>query len=151
MGIKKQLYLSTSKYFLGVLLCAFVSSCMVQDSGVEEAVCKSFENFNKVYLELPIYDIFFVRAGLAEIDVNTTEVASGNGGSYGNTSLDGDVLGIGIKGDVGSNMGYKIFYEQTDFDTLKLTSSGNSVASETNALTADLDVSELKFALSFKF
>ena len=109
------------------------------------------ENFNKVYLELPIYEGLFVRAGLAEIDVNTTEVKSGNGGNYGNTTLDGDVLGIGLKGSVGDNMGYKIFYEQTDFDQLSLTSSGNSVASETNTVTANLDVKELKFALSYKF
>ena len=108
------------------------------------------ENLNKVYLELPIMNSFFVRAGLAEIDVNTTEVASGNGGSYGNTSLDGDVLGAGIKGTTG-NMGWKLFYEQTDFDTLKLTSTGNSADSGTNTITADLDVRELKFALFYSF
>ena len=128
-------------------------------TGTEEATSNSrdfkanaeVENFNKVYLELPIYEGIFVRAGLAEIDVNTTEVKSGNGGNYGNTTLDGDVLGIGLKGSVGDNMGYKIFYEQTDFDQLSLTSSGNSVASETNTVTANLDVSEIKFALSYKF
>ena len=109
------------------------------------------ENFNSLYIELPIYGAFFVKAGLAEIDVNTTEVASSNGGNYGNTTLDGEQWGFGMKGDVGDNMGYKLFYEQTDFDTLSLTSSGNSVASETNKLTADLDVSEIKFALSYKF
>ena len=108
------------------------------------------ENFNKVYLELPIMDMFFVRAGMAEIDVNTTEVASGNGGSYGNTSLDGEVFGAGLKGTAG-NMGWKLFYEQTDFDTLKLTSTGNSADSGTNTITADLDVTELKFALSYNF
>ena len=109
------------------------------------------ENFNNIYIELPLINNFFVRAGLAEIDVNTLEVASSNGGNYGNTSLDGTLWGVGLKGDVGSNMGYKLFYEKTDFDTLKLTSTGNSVASETNSLTADMDISELKFALSYKF
>jgi len=109
------------------------------------------ENFNNIYIELPLINNVFVRAGIAEIDVNTLEVASSNGGSYGNTSLDGTQWGIGLKGDVGSNMGYKLFYEETDFDTLKLTSTGNSVASETNSLTADMDISEIKFALSYKF
>ena len=109
------------------------------------------ENFNKVYLELPIANNFFVRAGIAELDVNTTEVKSGNGGSYGNATLDGTVLGLGIKGDVGDSMGYKLFYEQTDLDQLKLTSTGNSTGSGTNSITADLDVTELKFALSYKF
>ncbi len=108
------------------------------------------ENLNKVYLELPVMDNFFVRAGLAEIDVNTLEVKSSNGGSYGNTSLDGEVFGAGLKGTAG-NMGWKLFYEQTDFDTLKLTSTGNSADSGTNTITADLDVRELKFALFYSF
>jgi hypothetical protein len=109
------------------------------------------ENFNSVYVELPISGGFFVRGGLAQIDVNTTEVASSNGGNYGNKTLDGTSLGAGLKGDFANGLGYKLFYERTDFDTLKLTSTGNSVASETSSLSADLDVSELKFALSYKF
>ena len=109
------------------------------------------ENFNSVYVELPVSGGFFVRAGLSQIDVNTKEVASSNGGSYGNKTLDGQSLGAGLKGDFANGMGYKLFYEKTDFDTLKLTSTGNSVSGENNSLTADLDVTELKFALSYKF
>ena len=109
------------------------------------------ENFNTVYVELPVAGGFFVRAGMSQIDVNTLEVASSNGGNYGNKTLDGTTLGAGLKGDFANGMGYKLFYEQTDFDTLKLTSSGNSVSGESNSLTADLDVTELKFALSYKF
>jgi hypothetical protein len=109
------------------------------------------ENFNTVYVELPVSGGFFVRAGMSQIDVNTTEVASSNGGSYGNKTLDGTSYGAGLKGDFANGMGYKLFYEKTDFDTLKLTSTGNSVSGENNALSADLDVTELKFALSYKF
>ena len=38
-----------------------------------------------------------------------------------------------------------------DFDSLSLTSTGNSVASETNKLTADLDTWALKFGLGLQF
>ena len=109
------------------------------------------ENYNLVYVEMPIYNQLFIGAGLSEIDVNTTEVASSNGGNYGNTSLDGTMYRLGIKGAIGDNAGYKLFYEVNDFDTLKLTSTGNSVASETNSISADLDVDMLKFALSYNF
>ena len=109
------------------------------------------ENYNLVYVELPIYNQLFIGAGLSEIDVNTTEVASSNGGSYGNTTLDGTMYRLGIKGAIGDNAGYKLFYEVNDFDTLKLTSTGNSVADETNSISADLDVDMLKFALSYNF
>mgnify|MGYP001179865142 CR=1 FL=1 len=109
------------------------------------------ENYNLIYVELPIYNQLFVGAGLSEIDVNTTEVASSNGGSYGNKTLDGEMYRIGVKGAIGDNAGYKLFYEANDFDTLKLTSTGNSVAAETNSISADLDVDMLKFALSYNF
>jgi len=109
------------------------------------------ENYNLIYVEMPIYNSVFVGAGLSEIDVNTTEVASSNGGSYGNTTLDGTMFRLGVKGAIGDNAGYKLFYEVNDFDTLALTSTGNSVADETNSISADLDVDMLKFALSYNF
>ena len=106
------------------------------------------ENFNSAYIELPVYQNFFVKAGLAEIDVNSLETVTGNGGSYGNASLDGEVYGAGFKGDLSDNLGFKVLYQETSFDQLKLTSTGNSVASETNTITADMDIEELLFALS---
>ncbi len=109
------------------------------------------ENYNLIYVELPIYNQLFIGAGLSEMDVNTTEVASSNGGSYGNKTLDGEMYRIGVKGTIGDSTGYKLFYEVNDFDTLKLTSTGNSVAAETNSISADLDVDMLKFALSYNF
>ena len=109
------------------------------------------ENYNLIYVELPIYNQLFIGAGLSEMDVNTTEVASSNGGSYGNKTLDGEMYRIGVKGTIGDSTGYKLFYEVNDFDTLKLTSTGNSVADETNSISADLDVDMLKFALSYNF
>ena len=52
------------------------------------------ENFNMIYVEMPIYNQLFVGAGLTEMDVNTTEVVSSNGGSYGNTTLDLSLIHI---------------------------------------------------------
>jgi len=109
------------------------------------------DNFNLVYVELPIYNQLFVGAGLSEMDVTTNEVASSNGGSYGNKKLDGEMYRVGFKGAIGDNAGYKVFYEMQDFDTLQLTSTGNSVAAETNSISADLDVDMLKFALSYNY
>ncbi len=109
------------------------------------------ENYNLIYVEFPINETLFIGAGLSEIDVNTNEVASSNGGNYGNTTLDGNMYRIGFKGPLGDNTKYKFFYEMNDFDTLKLTSTGNSVADETNTISADLDVEMLKFALSYSF
>ena len=59
--------------------------------------------------------------------------------------------GIGVKGIAKERLRWKLSYEMNDFDSLSLTSTGNSVASETNKLTADLDTWALKFGLGLQF
>ena len=102
------------------------------------------ENFQTIYAE--IGSSYFVRLGYAEIDVNTKEEKSGNGGSYGNATLDGINYGIGYKSGP-----WKVSYEVTDFDSLSLVSTGNSTDSGTNTLSADLDTTALKLSYGFKF
>jgi hypothetical protein len=104
------------------------------------------ENYDIIYAEYNVYNNIYLRAGLAQIDVNTLETASSNGGSYGNASLDGFNYGIGYK-----NGGFKLSYEATDFDSLSLTSTGNSVAAETNKISADLDTWALKLSYGLYF
>ena len=109
------------------------------------------EDFKVIYAEVPIGPLFYIRAGVSEITVNTLETASGNGGSYGNATLDGWQVGFGMKGIKGDRLRWKAGYEYNDFDTLSLTSSGNSVTTETNSLTADLDTWAFKFGLGLQF
>jgi len=108
------------------------------------------EDFKVIYAEVPLGSLFYVRAGISEITVNTKETASGNGGSYGNATLDGMQYGFGAKG-VKDRLRWKAGLEINDFDTLSLTSTGNSVAAETNTLTADLDTWALKFGVGLQF
>ena len=103
------------------------------------------------YAEIPVYNTMYVRLGFAQIDVNTTETASSNGGSYGNATLDGINYGIGFKGDVADGVEMKLALEVNDFDDLSLTSTGNSVASETNKISADLDTAAIKLSFGYKF
>ena len=104
------------------------------------------ENYNIIYAEVPVMGNVYARLGYAELDVNTLEVKSSNGGNYGNTTLDGINLGVGYK-----NGNWKLSYEMTDFDDLSITSTGNSANSGTNTVTADLDVWGLKLAYGFYF
>ena len=122
-------------------------------ANVTRSAQAEIEDYVSVYAEVSMGGPLFIRAGMAQIDVNTLENLGGNSGSYGNAQLDGYNLGIGVKGDLEmvDGMTYKLYYEMTDFDTLKLTSSGNSVSTETNTITADLDVSAVKFALGYRF
>jgi len=109
------------------------------------------EDFKVIYAEIPLGSLFYVRAGMSEITVNTKETASGNGGNYGNATLDGVQYGFGIKGIRGDKIRWKLGYEVNDFDSLSLTSTGNSVTAETNTLKADLDTTAFKVGLGIQF
>ena len=101
------------------------------------------ENFNTLYVEYPVGEAF-VKLGWSQIDVNTLEKAITDSGTYGNATLDGYTVGFGLRGSLGDFF-TKSSIEYTDFDTLSLKSS------TVNTITADLDVTELKFAIGKSF
>ena len=104
------------------------------------------DNYNNFYIEVPLYKSLFVKAGMSSIDVTTKETTNGaNGGTYGNKSLDGTNLGIGFKGVTASNIIWKLAYEETNFDTLNLTSTTS------NKINADLDTSEVALSIGYRF
>ena len=113
-----------------------------QDDGTYTAQAE-VENHMTYYAELPIHGGLYVKAGLVEMDVNTTETSIG--GTYGNTSVDGTMLGLGYKVGLGESSYYKLEGTQTAFDTITLNSTTN------NQVKADLDVTKLTFALGYKF
>ena len=83
---------------------------------------------------------------MSSIDVTTKETTNGtNGGTYSNASLDGTNLGIGLKGVTASNIIWKLAYEETDFDTLNLTSTTS------NKISANLDTSAISLSLGYRF
>ena len=109
------------------------------------------EDLLVVYTEIPVWGSVYGRVGWAEVDVNTTEVKSGNGGNYGNTTVNGINLGIGVKGMLRDNITWKASYEQIDFSTLTIKSTGNSAGSGTNTITADVDTEALRVSIGYQF
>ena len=122
------------------------------DLGGTYSANAAVDGFVNTYVEIPVYGMLYVKAGLSSLDVTTNETTA-NSTSYGNTSLDGDNYGIGLKGKFGGNLIWKAFYEETDFDQLKLTSSGNSTTgiSAANVITADLDIKEYGLSIGYQF
>ena len=104
------------------------------------------ENYLNYYIELPFYKSIYVKAGMSQIDVNTLETSTlAAAGKYGNKTLDGTNLGIGFKGVTGSNIVWKLAYEETNFDTLNLTSTTG------DKIKADLDTSEVNLSIGYRF
>jgi opacity protein-like surface antigen len=102
------------------------------------------DNYINYYLDIPLYNNLYVKAGWSQIDVNTKESGGTNTGTYGNATLDGINYGIGLKGENG-NIVWKLAYEATNFDTLNLTSTTS------NKIKADLDTSEVNLSVGYKF
>ena len=103
--------------------------------------------FKKMYREW--FGLKEAAAPLPTPDVNTLENNTTNDtkvqGTYGNTSLDGTNLGIGLKGVTSSNIVWKLAYEETDFDTLNLTSTTS------NKIKADLDTEAVSLSIGYRF
>ena len=88
---------------------------------------------------------------MVQVTVNTQE-SLGTGSAYGNIDLDGTLLGVGLKGDWGDNLFYKLEGTYTDYDTLNLTSTqARTGVSTNNKIKADLDVTQIKLGLGMKF
>ena len=114
-------------------------------------------NYNTIYAEVP-FPLFnltdngaYIRLGFSQIDIDTTEKASGNGGTYGNASIDGINYGFGFKNNMTDNFVMKVSYEATDFDSINLTSKGNSTDSGTNSISANIDTWAIKVAMGYEF
>jgi len=102
------------------------------------------ENFTTLYAEFPILtDGMYAKVGISQIDINTLEKSLSNGSTYKNDTLDGYTIGLGIKGEW-NGFYTKLAGERTDFDDYKSTS-------QTNTITADVDVSQIKFSIGKAF
>ena len=101
------------------------------------------ENLTSLYVEVPIYNNVFVKAGALSVDVTTEDSGVK---SYGNASGEnGMIYGLGIRSGNDAGLNYKLAYEVMDFDTISITSaSGNKVA-------GDIDTAGLKLSLVYNF
>ena len=93
----------------------------------------------------------YLKAGYVQVTVDTQE-SLGTGSTYGNADLNGVLLGVGYKGDWGSNAFYKLEGTYTNYDSLSITSGvARTGVTTNNKITADLDVSQIKLGVGFRF
>ena len=85
----------------------------------------AFEDLTTLYVALNITESFYVKAGLAQVDVITKEKLA-TGSAYGNTTLDASVLGLGFNNSFDNGMFVRVEGTYMDFDNAKLTSTTNA-------------------------
>lgn len=113
----------------------------------------NFTDLHTFYVEVPLAMVgigsgAYIKAGIRSVDVETQEVL-GTGSVYNDTSMDGNMVGFGVKNEAPGDLGifFKFEATYTDWDEISLTSTNNS----DNVLKAELEgvVGTLSIGKSF--
>ena len=89
---------------------------------VTNTVKVEFSDIVTAYVGARIGETFYVKAGVVTVDLETKETL-GTGSTYGNTSLDGTMLGIGGQANLDNGMFIRGEANYMEFDPVSLTSS----------------------------
>ena len=93
---------------------------------VENKVQIDFEDLTTLYLGINVTDNAYIKAGLMTVDVITNE-SLGTGSSYGDTSLDGTMVGIGYNKTIDNGIFVRVEGNYMQFDGTSLTSNEMTV------------------------
>ena len=108
------------------------------------------DNHITLYGTYNIGDIY-LKAGYVSADLITTESLP-TGSSYGDASLDGITVGIGYESELVGNSIYRLEATHTSYDDINLTSSTARAGVTNNTkISADLDVTQVKASIGYKF
>ena len=94
-------------------------------TGSTNKVQIDFEDLTTLYVGLNLTENFYAKAGIVRVDVITNE-SLGTGSTYGNTDLDGTLLGIGYNKSIDNGLFFRAEGNYMNFDGASLTSSANS-------------------------
>ena len=106
------------------------------DTGTYTAQAE-LSNHITVYALYPFADKYFVKAGVAQVDVKTKESLN-SGSTYGDDTIYGGQIGLGVKND-----NWRLAIEYTDYETISLTSDAS------NKVDADLDTTTIKLSYNY--
>ena len=117
-----------------------------QERTVNQKVSADISNINTIYATIRITDWLYVKSGQMKMDVATTENL-GTGSSYGDTNLDGTVVGIGLTHKSDNGLFLRAEYTDTSIDGVTLTSSNTA-----NTVTLDgIDGTQGKISIGKSF
>lgn len=109
------------------------------------------DGLSTIYLHKTFSSGMFLKVGHSSADVNTTETLA-SGSTYGNTSVDGVVLGLGFTNSTDSGAFFRASVEYTDYDDISLTSQvADAVTATTNKIDASVDATVAKLSIGKSF
>ncbi len=84
-----------------------------------------FDNLTTYYVMVNLTEGLYVRAGAVQVDVVTNE-SLGTGSTYGDTNMDGTVLGFGYNKTLDSGIFFRVEGNYMDLGSESLTATNNS-------------------------
>jgi hypothetical protein len=84
-----------------------------------------FSDLTTLYVSLNLNENFYIKAGRMSVDVQTNESLA-TGSAYGDTSLDGSMLGIGYNKTMDSGIFFRVEGTAMEFDGVSLTSTATT-------------------------
>jgi hypothetical protein len=103
---------------------------------VTQNVQVDFEDLTTYYVNLNLNENFYLKAGIAKVDVITNETL-GTGSTYGNADLDGTVFGAGYNKNFDNGLFVRAEGTYQEFDGVTINGSGDT------SVTAD----EIKWSI----
>ena len=94
-------------------------------SNVTNTVQVDFEDLTTIYGLMAVNENVYLKVGMMTVDVKTNE-SLGTGGSYGDTNLDGRMIGIGYDRDLSNGSFLRIEANYIDFDSVSIVNSNDS-------------------------
>lgn len=95
------------------------------DTSRTNTVQIDFDDLTTIYALLHATDSLYLKVGYMEVDVNTDENL-GTGGAYGNTSLDGYVVGVGYNHDMDNGAFVRVETNYMEIDGTELTNANDA-------------------------
>ncbi len=114
-------------------------------AAVTQKVQVDFEDLTTVYVALRLTESFYVKAGMAQVDVITNE-SLGTGSTYANTDLDGTVLGVGYNHTLDNGVFVRAEGTYQSFDGTTLAGSG-----DTSVTVDEINGASAKFSIGKSF
>ena len=101
------------------------------EPSVSQKIKVDFEDLTTVYVRLNLTDTLYVKAGSTSVDIITNETL-GTGSTYGNTSTDGQTIGVGYHNDMDNGMFLRAEANYMNLDGVKMTGSNSHIIEVTD-------------------
>ena len=110
-------------------------------SSVTQKVQVDFEDLTTFYVALNLNENFYLKAGIAQVDLLTNETL-GTGSTYGNATLDGTVFGAGYNKNFDNGMFVRAEGIYQEFDGVTINGSGDTsvTADEINGVSGKISI-----------